>query len=631
LPDLQQPFEIETDASDYVVGAVLTQHGHPVAYHSETLSDTVRKYPTYDKEMYSIVQACRQWKHYILGKETIIHTDHKPLQFIQTQGKLQNDRHQKWSTYLQQFHLNIKYKTCISNHVVDCLSRPPVAALTTVLHSCGHEASEWPQLYQQDPDFATTYHLLGTGATVTDFHIQDGLLCHLGHLCVPTSERAKMIWEAHYSRVAGHFGVEKTVVVLQKHFYWPKLRQDVNKYIRSCTACAISKPTIKKQGLYTPLPIPEKPWESISMDYMSGLSSTKQGNDCVFVVVDRFSKMAILTACKKNVTVADTAKLFFERVWVHFGIPQTIISDRDNRFLNTFWSSLWSLLDTKLTKSTAFHPQTDGQTEVVNQMIVHILRMYNSKHPRTWDESLPYVQHSYNRALHSSTDHSPFQVGLGFQPLGPIDVALPLATAQTDSSPDQSVIDKATRFIERIQHIRQQVQEILQKSNAKYKQRHDQHRVPHQFQVGDKVWLHLQKERLTGPHRKLRPLRYGPYTITKVVGSNAFELNTPPFLGLHPVFNVDLLRPYFPPLLDTSEIAEQLTPTELNPDCMEQASTDQIVDTQVKGTRQQRIQLYRVVKAGKLLHQGKWLTRGQIQQKFPHLMGELNAMETIAS
>jgi hypothetical protein len=160
--------------------SVLTQHGHPVAYHSETLSDTVRKYPTYDKEMYSIVQSCRQWKHYIMGKEMIIHTDHKPLQFIQTQGKLQNDRHQKWSTYLQQFHLNIKYKTGISNRVVDCLSWPPMAALTTVLHSCGHEASEWPQLYQQDPNFTTTYQLLGTGATVTDFHIQDGILCHLG-------------------------------------------------------------------------------------------------------------------------------------------------------------------------------------------------------------------------------------------------------------------------------------------------------------------------------------------------------------------------------------------------------------------------------------------------------------------
>jgi hypothetical protein len=100
--------------------------------------------------------------------------------------------------------------------------------------------------------------------------------------------------------------------MLQKHFYWPKLRQEVNKYIRSCTACTISKLTTKKQGLYTPLPTPDRPWESISMDYMSGLPSTKWGNDCVFVVVDRFSKMAILVACKKSITTEATAKLFFE-------------------------------------------------------------------------------------------------------------------------------------------------------------------------------------------------------------------------------------------------------------------------------------------------------------------------------
>jgi hypothetical protein len=184
-------------------------------------------------------------------------------------------------------------------------------------------------------------------------------------------------------------------------------------------------------------------------------SATKQGNDCVFVVVDWLSKMSILTTCKKSITMKDTAKLFFEQVWVHFGIPQTIISDRDNMFPNTFWSSLWSLLDTKLTKSTAFHPQTDEQTNVVNQMIVHILCMYNSKHPHTWDESLPYVQHSYNKALHSSIGHSPFQVGLRFKPLGPIDVALPLATTQEESSHVQSEANKATKFIERIQHIRQ--------------------------------------------------------------------------------------------------------------------------------------------------------------------------------
>jgi hypothetical protein len=145
---------------------------------------------------------------------------------------------------------------------------------------------------------------------------------------------------------------------------------------------------------------------------------------------------------------------------------------------------------------------------------------------------------------------------LGFQPLGTIYVALHLTTIQTDSSHDQSAIDKDTKFIEWIKHIHQQLQDILQKFNAKYKQRHDQHRVPCQFQVGDKVWLHLQKEHLTKPHQKLHPLHYGPYTITKAVGRNHFVLNAPPFLGMHPLFNVDLLRPYFPPLLDTSEIVE---------------------------------------------------------------------------
>jgi hypothetical protein len=135
LPDLEHPFDIETDASDYAVGIVLTQHDHPMAYHNETFSDTIRKYPTYDKKLYSIVQACHQWRNCMLGKETVIHTVHNPLQFMQTQGKLKNDRHQKWSTYLQQFHLNIKYKKGSINRVVDFLSRLPVMALTMVLDS----------------------------------------------------------------------------------------------------------------------------------------------------------------------------------------------------------------------------------------------------------------------------------------------------------------------------------------------------------------------------------------------------------------------------------------------------------------------------------------------------------------
>jgi len=164
------------------------------------------------------------------------------------------------------------------------------------------------------------------------------------------------------------------------------------------------------------------------------------------------------------------------------------------------------MLDTKVTKSTTFRPQTDGQQEVVNRMIVHILCMYNSKNPHTWDESLPYVQHNYNRSLHSWTCHNPFQVGLGFQPLCPIDVAIPFASPQVESTHVQSEDERANNFIERIQHICQQVHDILDRANAKYKKHHDQHWVPLKFQVGDKIWLHLQKECIAGPHRK----RYGP-------------------------------------------------------------------------------------------------------------------------
>jgi hypothetical protein len=115
---------------------------------------------------------------------------------------------------LQQFHLNIKYKIGSTNHVIDCLSRPPVVELTTVLDSYGHETSGWPQLYETDPDFSTTYQMLGANAVVDNFHLQDGLLCCLGHICVPSSERAKLIWEAHYSWVAGHFDIEKIVAIL---------------------------------------------------------------------------------------------------------------------------------------------------------------------------------------------------------------------------------------------------------------------------------------------------------------------------------------------------------------------------------------------------------------------------------
>ena len=153
-----------------------------------------------------------------------------------------------------------------------------------------------------------------------------------------------------------------------------------------------------------------------------GYPTTKHQHDTIFVVVDRFSKMAILIPCTKTPTTQQTAQLFFEHVWKHYGLPMTIISDRDARFFSTFWKNIQKQLDTRLYLSTTFHTQKDKQMEVVNRLVVQLLCMYNQKHHRTWDDNLPYIQHSYNRAQHSSTGKSPFEICYGFQPLMPIDL-----------------------------------------------------------------------------------------------------------------------------------------------------------------------------------------------------------------
>jgi len=155
--------------------------------------------------------------------------------------------------------------------------------------------------------------------------------------------------------------------------------------------CAKSKPSNKKVGLYIPFPVPSHPWESISMDFVGGLPKSWKNHDYLYVVVDRFSKMCILIPCNKQIIAEQTTKLFFEHVWVHFGLPTSIVYNQNTRFVGKFWSSLWELTDTKLKKSTTCHLQTDGQTEVVNRTMIQLLRGYCSKHPKLWDEHLCYV------------------------------------------------------------------------------------------------------------------------------------------------------------------------------------------------------------------------------------------------
>jgi hypothetical protein len=199
------------------------------------------------------------------------------------------------------------------------------------------------------------------------------------------------------------------------------MHENVSKYVKECTMCAKRKPSNRKLGLYTPLPIPSRPWETVCMDFLGEFPMSRKGHDYFYVVVDRFSKMCVLIPCKNQVTTEKTTQMFFETVWVHFGLPTSIVSDRDSRFMGKFWSSLWELMDTGLKKSTSFHPQTNGQIEVVNRRVVHLLWAYCNKHPKLWDEHVCYVQHVYKRAKHSSTQRYPFETCLGYLPKSPLD------------------------------------------------------------------------------------------------------------------------------------------------------------------------------------------------------------------
>ena len=273
--------------------------------------------------------------------------------------------------FLQQFHLVIRYKKGIHNKVADMLSRPIINASTILKHnSVLHES--YIEQYAQDMDFKDVYATLSQRKRVEelDYHMKDRLLYHCGKLCIPQTERIKIIREAHTSLISGHFGVNKTIAQLQRFCYWLKMNKTVSRYVRGCAMCAKSKPNNRKLGLYTLLPVPSQPQGSVSMDFVGTLPKSRKSHDYLYVVVDRFSKMCILIPCNKQIIDEQTAKLFFEHVWVHFGLPTSIVSDRDTRFVGKFWSSLWELMDTKLKKSTTFHPQTDGQTEVVNRTVI---------------------------------------------------------------------------------------------------------------------------------------------------------------------------------------------------------------------------------------------------------------------
>jgi transposase InsO family protein len=216
--------------------------------------------------------------------------------------------------------------------------------------------------------------------------------------------------EAHGGGLMGHFRVKKTEDVLAAYFFWSKIRCDVERYVSWCTTCNKAKSRLNPHGLYTPLSVPSVPWEDISIDFVLQLLRTKRGRDSIFVAVDRFSKMANFIPYHKSDNASHITNLFFTEIVHLHGVPTTIVSDSDAKFLSHFWRTLWLNLGIKLLFSTTCHPQTDGQTEVVNRTLSTTLRAILKSNLKLWEECLPHIEFTYNRSVQSTTKLCPFQV-----------------------------------------------------------------------------------------------------------------------------------------------------------------------------------------------------------------------------
>ncbi|KAL5779238.1 hypothetical protein ACOSQ2_009975 [Xanthoceras sorbifolium] len=492
LPDFKKLFVVECDASHMGIGAILSQEGKPVKFFSEKLTDAKRRYSTYDLEFYALVRAIQHWEHYLAYREFVVYSDHQALRYLNSQSKF-SPRHVKWSSYLQEFTFSLRYKAGESNKVADALSRRSL--LLTVMSTQVIGFEELKSQYVDDPDFSSIItELQGpTGGNNLPYRLQEGYLFKVNQLCIPRgSLREQIIRELHGNGLGGYFDRDKTMTMVADRYYW-----------LICTK--MWKRFAQNTGLYLPLPTPEAPWVHLSMDFMLGLSKIAKGFDSIFVVVDRFSKMVHFIACSKATDALHIADLFFKEVVKLHGLPKSIVSDRDVKFMGHFWRTLWRKMGTELKYSSTCHPQIDGQTEVVNRSLGNLLRCLVGKYVKSWDSVLPQAEFAYNNSVNRSIKKTPFEAAYGLKPQTVFDlVSLPQ---------DTKVSDEGEAFAEHIRAIHEEVQAAIKASNESYAAAANQHRKVQEFKEGDMVLVHLKRERFPkGTYHKLKARKFGPCT-----------------------------------------------------------------------------------------------------------------------